>query len=210
MNEASGMDVITILKITQTSEHFLKLDYISPSQGLTYGLLRQSKKNNHSAHADLFDTAEILSEAANHSKQKFLKSYSPIQKRSAIGNSYQQLGYACHFATFLLDNVGDVPDPSDLYALTTQTLDAFEQKFRPEIILLKALYRFLKTEGFPIDSGWWQSLTKENKSRAKILLTKPLAEFEDSLDLASAITLHKHLCQWAHKETELKIKAIIL
>ena len=44
MNEAPGMDVITILKITQTSEHFLKLDYISPSQGLTYGLLRQSKK----------------------------------------------------------------------------------------------------------------------------------------------------------------------
>ena len=46
MNQASGMDVITILKITQTSEHFLKLDYISPSQGLTNGLVRQSKKNN--------------------------------------------------------------------------------------------------------------------------------------------------------------------
>ena len=210
MNEVSGMDVITILKFTQTSEHFLKLDYISPSQGLAYGLLRQSKKNNHSAHADLFDTAEIISEAANHSKQKFLKSYSPIQKRSAIGNNYQQLEYACHFATFLIDNVVDVPDPSNLYALSNQTLDAFEQKFRPEIILLKALYRFLKTEGFPIDSGWWQSLTKENKTRAKILLATPLAEFEDSIDLESAITLHKLLCQWAHKETELKIKAISL
>ena len=210
MNEAPGMDFITILKITQTSEHFLKLDYISPSQGLTYGLLRQSKKNNHSAHADLFDTAEILSEATKHSKQKFLKSYSPIQKRSAIGNNYQQLEYACHFATFLLDNVGDVPDPSDLYALTTQTLDAFEQKFRPEIIFLKALYRFLKTEGLPIDSGWWQSLTNENKSRAKILLTTPLVEFEDTLDLESAITIHKLLCQWVHKETDLKIKGIPL
>ena len=210
MNEAPGMDVITILKITQTSEHFLKIDYISPSQGLTYGLLRQSKKNNHSAHADLFDTAEILSEAANHSKQKFLKSYCPIQKRSAIGNNYQQLEYACHFANFLLKNVDNVPDPLDLYALTTQTLDAFEQKFHPEIILLKALYRFLKTEGFPIDSGWWQSLTKENKSHAKILLTTPLAEIKDCIGLESAITLHKLLCQWAHKETELKINAIFL
>ena len=210
MNEAPGMDVITILKITQTSEHFLKLDYISTSQGLTYGLLRQSKKNNNSAHADLFDTAEILSEVVNHSKQKFLKSYTPIRKRSAIGNNYQQLKYACHFVTFLLDNVGDVPDPSDLYALTTQTLDAFEQKFRPEIILLKALYRFLKTEGFPINSGWWQSLTNENKSRAKILLTTPLANFKDSPDLESAITLHKLLRQGAHKETELNIKAIYL
>lgn len=210
MNEAPGMDVITILKITQTSEHFLKLDYISPSHGLTYGLLRQSKKNNHSAHADLFDTAEILSEAANHSKQKFLKSYSPIQKRSAIGNNYQQLEYACHFATFLLDNVVDVPDPSDLYALTTQTLDAFEQKFSPEIILLKALYRFLKTEGFPIDSGWWQSLSRENKSGAKALLTTPLSEIEDSPDFNTAISLYKNLCHWAQKETDLKIKGISL
>ena len=210
MNEAPGMDVITILKITQTSEHFLKLDYISPSQGLTYGLLRQSKKNNHSAHADLFDTAEILSVSANHSKQKFLKSYSPIHKRSAIGNNYQQLEYACHFANFILNNVGDMPDSSDLYALTTQTLDAFEQKFRPEIILIKALYHFLKTEGYPIDSGWWQSLTKENKSHAKILLTTPLAEFEDSYGLESSIMLHKLLCQWVQKETELKIKAISL
>ena len=189
MNEAPGMDVITILKITQTSEHFLKLDYISASQGLTYGLLRQSKKSNYSAHADLFDTAEIFCEAANHSKQKFLKSYRPILKRSAIGNNYKQLEYACHFATFLLDNVVDVPDPSDLYTLTKETLDAFEQKFCPEIILLKALYRFLKTEGFPVDSGWWKSLTKENKCRANILLTTPLAEFGDSLDLKSTITL---------------------
>ena len=210
MNESSGMDVITILKITQTSEHFLKLDYISPSQGLNYGLLRRSRKNNNSVHADLFDTAEIMSEVANHSKQKFLKSYTPIHKRSAIGNNYQQLEHASYFATFLLDNVGDVPDPSDLYVLTTQILDAFEQKFRPEIILLKALYRFLKTEGFPIDSGWWKSLTKENKSRAKILLTTPLADFEDNIDLESAITLHKLLCQWAQKETELKINAISL
>ena len=210
MNQASGMDVITILKITQTSEHFLKLDYISPSQGLTNGLVRQSKKNNNYVVPDLFDTAEILSEVSNHSKQKFLKNYTPILKRSAIGNNYQQLAYACHFANFLLDNASGVPDTSDLYALTTKTLDAFEQKYRPEIILLKALYYFLKTEGFPIDSGWWQSLTKENKSHAKILLSTPLAEYEDTTDLKSAITLHKLLSQWAQKETKLKIKAISL
>ena len=130
MNQEPWMDAIVVLKITQTSEHFLKLDYISPSQGLTYGLLRQSKKQTSSAHADLFDTAEILSEPANKAKQVFLKNYTPLKKRTAIGNNYTQLEYACHFANFLLDNVGDVPDPSDLYALTTQTLDAFEQKFR--------------------------------------------------------------------------------
>ena len=206
MNQERWMDTITVLKITQTSEHFLKLDYISPTQGLTYGLLRQSKKSTSTAQADLFDTAEILTEPANISKQKFLKSYTPLRKRSAVGNSYQQLKHACQFANFLLDNVGDVPDPADLYALTTQTLDAFEQKCTPEIILLKALYRFLKLEGFPIDSGWWQTLSKENQSQAKVLLTTPLSETEESYDLNSVVSVYKHLCQWAHKETELKIK----
>ena len=210
MNKTPGMDVITILKITQTSERFIKLDFISPNQGLTYGLLRLRKKFNDTAHADLFDTAEIQSEVANHSKQKFLKSYTPLHKRSAIGNDYQQLKHACHFATFLIDNVADVPDPSDIYTLTTQTLDAFELKFRPEIILFKTLYRFLKTEGFPIYNGWWQSLTKENKSRAKILLATPLEELKNSPDLETVPTLHKLLCKWAQKETELKIKTLYL
>ena len=206
MNQEPWMDGITVLKITQTSEHFLKLDYISPAQGLRYGLLRQSKKQNNAAQADLFDTAEILCEPANTAKQKFLKSYSPIEKRSAIGSNYQRLEYACHFANFLLDNVSDLPESSDLYVLTTQTLDAFEQKFSPEIILLKALYRFLKIEGFPVDSGWWQTLSRENKPLAKTVLATPLAEFEASTDLSSVIALYKHLCQWISKETELKIK----
>ena len=208
MNQKPWMDAIVVLKITQTSEHFLKLDYISPSQGLTYGLLRQSKKQTSSAHADLFDTAEILSEPANKAKQVFLKNYTPLKKRTAIGNNYTQLEYACHFANFLLDNVGDVPDPSDLYALTAQTLDAFEQKFSPEMILFKALYRFLKIEGYPIDNGWWQSLSMENKTLAKALLTTPLSLMKDNPELNSALSLHKHLCQWVQKETELKIKQL--
>lgn len=208
MNQEPWMDSITVLKITQTSEHFLKLDYLSSTQGLNYGLLRQSKKQTGSAQADLFDTAEILSEPANKAKQKFLKSYTPLRKRTGVGKDYQQLAYACNFANFLLDNVSDLPESSDLYALTTQTLDAFEQNFSPEVILLKALYRFLKTEGFPVDSGWWQSLSRDNKFRAKVLLTTPLAEVNDNPDCNSAVSLHKHLCQWVQKETELKIRGI--
>ena len=80
MNQERWMDTITVLKITQTSEHFLKLDYISPTQGLTYGLLRQSKKSTSTAQADLFDTAEILNEPANISKQKISEELYTIKK----------------------------------------------------------------------------------------------------------------------------------
>ena len=208
MNQEPWMDAIVVLKITQTSDHFLKLDYISPSQGLTYGLLRQSNKQTSYAHADLFDTAEVLSESANKAKRVFLKDYTPLKKRTAIGKNYNQLEYSCHFANFLLDNVGDVPDPSDLYTLTTQTLDAFEQKFSPEVILLKALYRFLKIEGYPIHNGWWQSLSMENKTSAKALLTTPLSIIKDDSGNNLALSIHRHLCRWIQNETELKIKQL--
>lgn len=208
MNQEPWMDAIVVLKITQTSDHFLKLDYISPSQGLTYGLLRQSNKQTSYAHADLFDTAEVLSESANKAKRVFLKDYTPLKKRTAIGKNYNQLEYSCHFANFLLDNVGDVPDPSDLYTLTTQTLDAFEQKFSPEVILLKALYRFLKIEGYPIHNGWWQSLSMENKTSAKAILTTPLSIIKDDSGNNLALSIHRHLCRWIQNETELKIKQL--
>ena len=208
MNEKPWTDVIVVLKITQTSEHFLKLYYISPSFGLTYGLLRQSKKQNSSDHIDIFDTAEILSEPTNKAKKVFLKNYTPLKKRTAIGKNYKQLEYACHFANFLLDNVKYVPDSSDLYSLTTQTLDAFEERFSPETILLKALYRFLKIEGYPIDNGWWKSLSLENKTLAKELLITPLALMKDNYELNSALSIHNHLCQWVQEETELKIKQL--
>ena len=208
MNQEPWMDAIVVLKITQTSEHFLKLDYISPRLGLTYGLLRQSKKQTRSALTDIFDTAEILSEPANKAKQVFLKKYTTIKKRTAIGNNYTKLKYACNFSNFLLDNVGDVPDPSDLYVLTIETLDAFEEKFCPEMILVKALYRFLKIEGYPIDNGWWQSLSMENKTLAKALITTPLAQKTDNSECNSALSLHKNLCQWVQEETELKIKQL--
>lgn len=205
MIQEPWMDAITVLKITQTSERFLKLDYISPNNGLTYGLLRHNHKKSGLTQPDLFDTAEILREPANKTKQKFIKGYTPLKKRNAIGNDYQQLEYTCHFANFLLNNVSDVPDPSDLYALTVNTLDAFEQQFAPQIILIKALYRFLKIEGFPIDNAWWQSLSQEYKIMAEALLTTPLAEVEDGFDSNSAKALYDNLCLWVHRETELKV-----
>jgi recombinational DNA repair protein (RecF pathway) len=205
MIQEPWMDAITVLKITQTSERFIKLDYISPTKGLTYGLLRHKAKNSTSAQPDLFDTAEILCEPANKAKQRFIKNYTPLKKRNAIGNHYQQLEYACHFSNFLLNNVSDVPDPSDLYSLTVNTLDAFEQEFAPQIILLKALYHFLKIEGFPINNAWWQSLSQVDQFRAKALLTTPLSEIDSNFDPNSAKTLYDHLCLWVHKETELKI-----
>ena len=211
MNPDPWLIEITVLKITQTSEHFLKLDYLSPVYGLDYGLLRFSPKNKKASRPDLFDTAEISIELGNVRKQHFLKDYSPITQRPAIGKHYSRLDYACRFARFLLENLSSVPDPEELYQLTKQSLDAFNSGYPPETILIKALYRFLKIEGFPVENNWWQSIPQAQKNQAQQLLNTPLSEIEpiqDSKDPPSyspTECLLAHLAQWIHQETDLRL-----
>ena len=211
MNPDLWLIEITVLKITQTSEHFLKLDYLSPVNGLDYGLLRFSPKNKKASRPDLFDTAEISIELGNVRKKHFLKDYSPITQRPAIGKHYSRLDYSCRFARFLLENLSSVPDPKELYQLSKQSLDAFNSGYPPETILLKALYRFLKIEGFPVENNWWQSIPQAQKNQAQQLLNTPLSEIQttrvdkDALTQSPAESLLAHLAQWIRQETELRL-----
>ncbi len=211
MNPDLWLIEITVLKITQTSEHFLKLDYLSPVNGLDYGLLRFSPKNKKASRPDLFDTAEINIELGNVHKQHFLKDFSPITQRPAIGKDYSRLDYACRFARFLIENLSSVPDPEELYQLSKQSLDAFNSSYPPETILLKALYSFLKIEGFPVENNWWQSIPQAKKKQAYQLLNTPLSEIQptkggkDSPTHSPAECLLADLAQWIRIETDLRL-----
>lgn len=228
MNPDPWLIEITVLKITQTSERFLKLEYLSPANGLDYGLLRFSPKNQKTLRPDLFDTAEVHFEGAGQSpsKQHFLDSYSPLRKRDAIGHSYPLLHSASQFAQFLLDNARHAPDPEEIYQLCLRSFDAFNQVHEQaqlkqpkqnqvdspkktqaelaQIILLKALYHFLKIEGFPVDNAWWQSIPTAEKALAESILRTPLSESSPT----PCQYLLSHLSQWIRRETELSIEAL--
>ncbi len=203
MNLANESGEVTILRIAQTSEHFLKLDYISPNEGLTYGLLRYSPKNRYTNKPDIFDTAEILFETKNKAK-KFLNNYTSTEKRTTIGREYKRLDYACCFSHFILDNVSHVPDPNELYQLTKKTLNAFNSNYSPEIILIKAIYTFLRIEGFPVDREWWKSIPEAEKETSRMILKNPLSLKTLKSEITLAIRLRKLIAQWIQKTTDLK------
>ncbi len=207
MNLANESSEITILRVTTTSEHFLKLDYISAREGLTYGLLRYSPKNKNVSKPDLFDTAEILSDNTNKAN-KFLKICDSTEKRTNIGKAYNRLNCACCFSHFILDNVSDVPDPNELYQLTKKTLNAFNSDYSPEIVFIKAIYTFLRIEGFPVDREWWKYIPKTEKESSKTLLKNPLSSNALESEINLAIRLRKLLAQWIQKTTDLKISQL--
>lgn len=223
MNPDPWLIEIIVLKITQTSERFLKLDYLSPENGLNYGLLRFSPKNQKSLRPDLFDQAEVQLDLSGQSpsKRHFLNGYTPLSKRDAIGQSYPLLHSASLYAQFLLDNARHTPDPEELYQLSLKCFDAFNQapsasfENSPDspaqtkaqlapIILFKALYHFLKVEGFPVDSAWWQSIPSAEKSTAEAILKTPLSD----LSPIPCQSILSHLSQWIRRETELSIEPL--
>lgn len=196
---------VLVLKVTQTSERFLKMDYLSPKDGIKPCLFRYSPKKSIPIKPEIFDTAELSFDLSQTSKPKFIKEYTPIVKRANIGKNYKQLLYASHFSQFLSDNAEYVPDPSELFELTKRTLDAYNTHDCPEIIFLKALYNFLKNEGFPIQASWWTSLPDSHRNLAKDLLLTPLSEGSAvSKDIELTLHLLKHLSRWIESETEFK------
>jgi hypothetical protein len=211
MSQGPAICEITVLKITQTSEHFSKIDFISPEEGLSSCLIRNSKKSSTQAKPDIFDTAQITFEQKGPSKPKFLTEYVPNLKRSQIGNTYRQLEFACKYSTFLLNNTTYAPDPKELYRLGVKTLDAFELGYSAEIVLLKALYNFLKNEGFPVQESWWASVPQNYKATAGKILSSKLSQFDDNLEASEARTIQEcteylleNISNWIRKETDLR------
>lgn len=205
MSEFEPNRTILVLKVTQTSEHFLKIDYLCSMIGLANALFRFSPKKSHPNKPEIFDTADILLDLSSSTKTKFIKDYQPIKKRTNIGIHYKQLLYASKFSQFLTQNATHVPDPHELYSLVTRSLDAFENGYAPEIISLKAFYNFLKTEGFPVRATWLTLLPKEQQIQARNLLQTPLDQLNNSPQSdALAQDLLNHLSQWIEKETDFK------
>ena len=130
--ESSIVEVIS-LKITATSENFLKVDYISLTRGIAYSLFRIRKKND-CPPPDLFDSAKVTFS----SKDLFFKEYTPIIKRGQIGTSFSRLNTASTFALFLLNNALHCSDPAEIYKLANRVFDALQEGYSPQIILLKA------------------------------------------------------------------------
>ena len=205
MSQGQAIYEITVLKITQTSQHFSKIDYISAEEGLSSCLIRNPKKSSTKAKPDLFDTAQITFDQKGPSKPKFLTEYVPSLKRSKIGSTYRHLEFACKYSTFLLDNATHVPDPKELYRLGVKALNAFELGHKAEIVLLKALYNFLKNEGFPVQESWWTSVPEKYKATAESLLRASLSQLSDApiIDECAEYLL-KDLSNWISKETDLR------
>jgi hypothetical protein len=142
--------------------------------GVVSALRRLAKKNARAAvPLDLFDEAEVVLESANQGRSWFIGEARVRVRHGEIGRSYEALLAASRLARLIARNaVGPESRPA-VARLMREAFAAFGTGPRPDIILLKSLYRFARDEGYPVRQEWLASVPEAERPAVLDLLTQP-------------------------------------
>jgi hypothetical protein len=186
------------------SDAFEQLTAFSGTDGLLHCLRRLSQGKINATAIDLFDEAELWLESSNQGRTWFIKEHRFVQRYEGIGRSYDALRAASAFATLIVRN--SVPDESrdSIVALLRSTFTALATGGRPDITWLKALYCFLRDEGYPVKQQWWPALSGDDREMTAGLLNQPLSG--QTASSGAVIRITAQLETWVQAETEIRLR----
>ena len=187
------------------SDNFEQLSAFSEADGLLVCLRRVSTKAASAVPPlDLFDEAELWLESSTQGRTWFVKEHRHLVRRPGLGRSYEALNAAAQLARLVLRN--PVPDESRaaIVALLRQTLSALESGARPDLVWFKALFCFLRDEGYPVKQQWWQQLPAADRDAATPILNQPIAQQKP--EPAVVARLSQRLQDWVAGDTEIRLR----
>ncbi|MFI5337467.1 MAG: hypothetical protein ACHQ5A_11825 [Opitutales bacterium] len=152
---------------------------------------------------DLFDEAELWLESTNQGRTWFIREHRHLVRHPGIGRSYEALRTAAALATLVTRN--PVPDDSrgPVAALLRQSFVSLEQADRPDLVWFKALYRFLRDEGYPAKQHWWPQLPAADRVAAAQILKQPIAGQTSAPNVVARLI--RRLEAWVGTDTEIRL-----
>lgn len=187
------------------SDSFEQLVVFSSERGTLHCLVRAPKTGNSASggRLDIFDEAELLLESTNQGRTWFVKEHRITQRHEGIGRSYDTLKSAAALATLITRNA--VPDESrePITGLLRSSFSALGAGGRPDIVWLKALYCFLRDEGYPVKQDWWPQLAPADREISAQLLNQPLSA--QTADAPTVTKITRRLEEWIKGETEIHL-----
>jgi hypothetical protein len=194
---------IVLAKLPSGSDAFEQLTAFSGEQGVLHCLRRITQNKAVATPLDLFDEAELWLESTNQGRTWFIKEHRFILRQPGLGRSYDTLRTAAALSHLISRNpVADESRPA-VAELLRSSLAALAGGGRPDITWLKALYCFLRDEGYPVKQQWWPELPAAERELAVQLLNQPLASQSAPPEAVAPIT--RRLEDWVHRETELRV-----
>lgn len=194
-----------LARLPSGSDSFEQLTAFCAEHGVLHCLRRiaSKKPTPNSTPLDIFDEAELALESSNQGRTWFIKEHRLVRRHAGIGRSYAALQCAAAVASLVARNpVSDESRPG-IADLLRHTFGALETSDRPDIVWLKALYCFLRDEGYPVKQQWWPLLAATDQAATAQLLNQPLAA--QTADATTVAQLTRQLEAWIAAETELRL-----
>jgi hypothetical protein len=182
------------------SEQCWRLQVITPESGLLTCFQKHPKKTGKSVAPDLFDGASLLLKSNRLGTTHFVDEYHLLQRRTQLAIRYKNFMWATRFTKILLNNPIHTEGTPDLYTLMNTALNHWEEEKHGAAIYLKALYRLIRLEGFPVKESWLLSLPPSKQKCVLALLNTPIRSLPDE-ECCSHETLTSSLERWVAQHT---------
>lgn len=153
---------------------------------------------------DLFDEVALRLESSNQGRTWFLREANLLGRQEAIGRSYEALREASALATLVARNPVHEDSRGAVAALLRTAFAAFGTSDRPDIVYLKALYRFARDEGHPLKEHWFPTLPAADRTLVVPLLNQPLAG--QSAPAEDVLRLRRRLEEYLRGHTEILVE----
>jgi len=187
------------------ADKFEQLTVFAGEHGTLHCLIRISPSSpspRKEGFLDLFDEVELWLESSNQGRTWFVKEHRFIQRHDGIGRSYEALRAAAALGTLVSRNPVSEESRPAVTVLLRSSLTALAAGGRPDVAWLKALYCFLRDEGYPVKQQWWADLPPADQAAAAQLLNQPLAGQTLPAEIAARVT--RRLEDWVNTETEIR------
>ena len=185
------------------SDAFQTLQVFSGEHGALTVLQRIGRQATTPAF-DLFDEVAWQLESSNQGRTWFVREARLLQLHESIGRSYAALLEASALASLIGRNPVHEDSRGAVAALLRTALAAFGSSDRPDIVHLKALYRFAREEGHPLREHWFPSLPAADRALATTLLNQPLAG--QDAPAGDVLRLRRHLEDYLRGHTEIMVE----
>ena len=207
MGSPSKSEEALILAREDAGENHLKLRLLCQESGLVLGMQRQSRSGKTSKNPipDLFDLIQVTLNLpkTGGTGLYFMGECHIIRRHPGLGKQYSRLKAAGDYARLLIRNAAHLEDHDRLFTRTCRFFEILEQTDLPQVAFLKALFLFLREEGYPLKEDWWNRLPPPARSRTTHYLNDPLDKIE--VTAPSPDSILDSLVHWTRAHTDILV-----
>lgn len=197
MAETLRVEALILGKSFKTKQWEYKLLGLHRGSFLAY---TYAKKGQNPAALDIFDHCDCVLEPFSNDNLYSLKEVDLIRHYGGIGKRYASLVWASRLARLLWHNSLFLEGSEALFELCLKAFEAFELAAAPELIYLKALYKWLQLEGYPVKQQWLTNCVHGQEDLRRLLFEEPKGL---QLDEPSVHRWIASLQLWAQQHTPL-------